>query len=68
MKEYTACPKCGEEFPHPRQRIDHYDCPYEDCDDEGCRARRVPRNILELTETLTHWRTHNWLGGCSHGR
>lgn len=68
MREYTACPKCGMEFDYPALHWAHPECLYEDCDDEGCRARRVPRNTQELNETLTHWRTHNWLGGCSHGR
>jgi hypothetical protein len=39
----------------------HVDC------DENCRALTDPQTVEELKAALTHWRSHPYLCGCSHG-
>lgn len=44
------------------------DRPLVDCDDDcGAFSDPDPDDIDELRNTLTHWRDHGWLCGCSHG-
>jgi hypothetical protein len=38
-----------------------------DCD-EGCGAFKEPQTLDEYKAALDHWRTHDYLCGCSHGR
>jgi hypothetical protein len=40
------------------------------CDDPNCRAKEDPLwdDIDELRDALEHWRDHDVLSGCSHGR
>jgi hypothetical protein len=40
----------------------HVDC------DERCKALVRPETPEELRAALEHWRCHQWLSGCSHGR
>jgi hypothetical protein len=45
-----------------------HECKYVRCDDKTCRALKDPGDsIAELKAAVAHWRTHQHLGGCSHG-
>jgi hypothetical protein len=35
--------------------------------DENCRALTAPESGQEWRATAEHWRSHGFLGGCSHG-
>jgi hypothetical protein len=37
-----------------------------ECDDR-CKALTDPQTVEELRVALTHWRSHQYLAGCSHG-
>jgi len=39
----------------------HVDC------DQRCKALTDPQTIDELKAALEHWRSHQYLCGCSHG-
>jgi hypothetical protein len=39
----------------------HVDC------DQRCKALTNPQTVEELRAALNHWRSHDYLSGCSHG-
>lgn len=43
-------------------------CVYVPCDSVACRAKQQPQTLEEYGAALDHWRSHQYLGGCSHGR
>jgi hypothetical protein len=48
--------------------VDWYgDTPFVACD-EPCFALREPITFDEVRAALTHWQSHRYFGGCSHGR
>ena len=38
-----------------------------DCDDD-CLAFDEPQGEFEVKQAYKHWRSHGYLGGCSHAR
>lgn len=36
--------------------------------DEACGAFNAPRTLEEYKVALEHWKSHEYLYGCSHGR
>jgi len=38
------------------------------CDEEQCLAYKEPKTFEEYKAAYEHWRSHNYLCGCSHGR
>jgi hypothetical protein len=58
-----------------RECVRNFDCPYVPCDDLGCKALENPGQVgdieqmyLEWRQAAEHWRRHQYLCGCSHGR
>ena len=52
--------------------MDRYMSPREkqglaECDDPDCFARLEPQTLAEYRVAVEHWRSHSYLGGCSHG-
>jgi hypothetical protein len=35
--------------------------------DSNCKALLDPETVDELRAAVTHWRSHEYTGGCSHG-
>lgn len=65
--ELVVC-RCGQEFEDTID-WDHLDiCPYEQCDDPTCKALKVPGTLEEYQAAYLHWKRHQYLCGCSHGR
>lgn len=64
------CRYCGgdpEDEAHEQAAGCPHEAVYVRCD-ESCRARQTPTTPEEYIAAYRHWRFHQNLGGCSHGR
>lgn len=43
------------------------ECPQHVSCDIGCKALNEPRAAEEWVDAAKHWRSHEYIGGCSHG-